>query len=83
MQGYLAVLGPLIDKRVVAIVSGQHRSHYESVAALAAGLGEVKESMGIKGAKEEIMQSYRKQFPRHSSFHAALRQNGMSDKRKK
>lgn len=83
IEGYLAVLEPQIDKRVKAIVSGQHRKHYESVAALAAALGEVKESLGAKGAKEETLQSYRMQFPKHSSFHAALRANGMTDKRKK
>lgn len=82
-KNYLSVMETLVDKRVKAIVSGQHRNHYDSAAALAAALGEVKSSMGTQGAKEELLQYYRDQFPRHSSFHAALRASGMSDKRKK
>lgn len=82
IQEYIGVLEPLIHKRLKAIVSGQHRDHYESVAALAAGIGEVKESIGMKGAKEKILQGYRQEFPRHSSFHAALRKYGMSDRRR-
>ena len=49
---------------------------------LVAALGEVKESLGEKFAKEKILQKYREEFPRHSSFHGALRANGMRDSRK-
>ena len=73
----------MIDKRVHGIVSGQHRNHYESVAALAAALGEVKESRGEAGAKEIQLQKYREEFPRHSALHGELRSYGMTDMRKK
>ncbi len=75
---YLRKLETLIDKRIRAIVSGQFRNHYYASAQLAAALGEVKESRGERGAKENILQHYRREFPRHSSFHAALRDCGMS-----
>ncbi len=81
-KGYLTVLERLVDLRVRAIVSGQHRAHYGSVAALAAALGEVKESRGEKGAKSRILLGYRETFPRHSSFHQELRAHGMPDTRK-
>lgn len=80
---YLSYLETVIDQRVRAIVSGQHRNYYSSVAALAAALGEVKASMGDASAKDRIMWKYKEEFPRHSSLHAALREYGMTDLRKK
>ncbi len=80
---YLVQLTRLIDMRVKAIVSGQHRNHYGSVAAMAAALGEVKESRGELFAKDRILLDYRAEFPRHTSFHAELRAYGMSDMRKR
>ena len=82
-ESYLDILEGLIDQRVKAIVSGQHRDHYGSAAALAAALGEVKESRGQTGAATRILMGYREQFPRHSSFHRELRKYGMTDTRKK
>lgn len=79
---YLASLEKLIDMRVKAIISGQHRSHYGSVAALGAALGEVKESRGEAGAKRRLLLGYKEEFPRHSSFHQELRAYGMPDTRK-
>lgn len=79
---YLASLEKLIDIRVKAIISGQYRAHYGSVAALAAALGEVKESRGDQGAKNRLLLGYREMFPRHSSFHEELRRYGMPDTRK-
>ncbi len=79
---YLEVLEKLIDLRVKAIISGQHRNHYGSVAALAAALGEVKESRGEAGAKSRLLLHYREEFPRHTSFHQELRSYGMPDTRK-
>ncbi|MCI8866276.1 MAG: hypothetical protein HFG60_13610 [Lachnospiraceae bacterium] len=79
---YLSILEKRIDGRVRAIVAGQHRKEYENAAMLVAALGEVKESLGEKFAKEKILQKYREEFPRHSSFHGALRANGMRDSRK-
>ena len=82
-EKYLVQLERLIHMRVRAIVSGQHRNHYGSVAALAAALGEVKESRGELFAKDRILLNYRAEFPRHSSFHAELRAYGMPDTRKR
>lgn len=79
---HLAYLEKLVDMRVKAIISGQHRAHYGSVAALAAALGEVKESRGDYGAKNRLLLGYREMFPRHSSFHEELRRYGMPDTRK-
>lgn len=83
VEKYLAQINRLISMRVKAIVSGQHRGYYESVAALAAALGEVRESRGELFAKDRILLDYRAEFPRHSSFHAALRAYGMPDTRKR
>lgn len=82
-EKYLVQLNRLIHMRVKAIVSGQHRGHYGSVAALAAALGEVKESRGELSAKARILLDYRAEFPKHSSFHAQLRAYGMPDTRKR
>lgn len=82
-ENYIKILETLIDRRVKAIVSGQHRNHYGSVAALAATLGEVKESRGEAWARNRVLLGYREQFPRHSSFHEELRRYGMPDMRKK
>ncbi len=82
-EKYLVQLERLIHMRVKAIVSGQHRNHYNNVAALAAALGEVKESRGELFAKDRILLNYREEFPRHSSFHAQLRAYGMPDTRKR
>ena len=82
-NNYMFKLKSLIDKRVKAILVGNYRNHYGSVAALAAALGEVKESWGEAGAKERIMQNYRQLYSRRSSFHTELRRYGMSDNRKR
>ena len=81
-NGYLFKLEKLIDMRLKAILDGNFRAHYQSVAALAAALGEVKESWGELGAKERDLQAYRQMYTRRSSFHAELRRYGMSDTRK-
>jgi len=80
---YLSKLERLIDRRVKAILDGKFRNHYESVAALAAALGEVKESRGETGVKEKSLQEYRQIYTRWTSFHAELRKYGMSDTRKR
>ncbi|WP_310603614.1 hypothetical protein [Anaerosporobacter sp.] len=71
---YLHWLEEIIDKRTKAIVGGQFRNHYGSVAMLILALGEVKESLGYQNAKQELKEKYKKMFPRHSSFHGAMRE---------
>lgn len=82
-EEYIDKLEKMIDGRVQAIVSGKYRNHYNSVAALIAALGEVKESLGKVQSKQMILQKYREQFPRYSSFIGELRTYGMMDVRRK
>lgn len=63
----------IVYSRADAIVSGQHRGHYEESAQLLALIAEIKESMGEPGAKQMIFQKYKKKFPRHSSFQAEMK----------
>ena len=72
-EKYLSWAENIIYKRADAIVSGQHRNHYGEVAVLLAIVGEIKEDMGIQGAKRYIYEQYRKKFPRHSSFQGEMR----------
>jgi hypothetical protein len=65
---------PIINKRVEAIVGGQYRRRYGDVALLIAAFGEVREANGVIMAKQSIIEKYKKKFPRHSSFHGALRE---------
>lgn len=64
----LKYLQETIDARVKAIVSGKHRKSYHSAAMLAAALGEAEESMGIVNGKEQRIQMYLNQFPKHRAF---------------
>lgn len=82
-QSYLSSIENLIDQRIKAIVSGQYRNHYRSAAALAAALGEVKESAGKSSARQDTMLKYQNEFPRHSSFCGALMSFGMKKVRKR
>lgn len=70
---YLSWAEKIVYSRADAIVSGQHRNHYGEVAGLLAIVGEIKESMGMRGAKSEIFAQYKKKFPRHSSFQNEMR----------
>jgi len=71
-QNILLWLEEIIAQRVTAIVDGQFRRHYESVAQLLATLGSVKEFQGQIDAKQELKESFKQKFPRHSSFTAEL-----------
>lgn len=70
---YLAWAEEIVYSRADAIVSGQHRNHYGEVASLLAMVGEIKESMGVRGARREIFTLYKKKFPRHSSFQGEMK----------
>ena len=43
------------------------------VAALLAVVAEIKENMGVAGAKQGIFTEYKRKFPRHSSFQAEMK----------
>lgn len=67
-EKYLSWAENIIYKRADAIVSGQHRSHYGEVAVLLAIVGEIKEDMGIQGAKRYIYEQYRKKISKAFVF---------------
>lgn len=70
---YLAWAEKIACSRADAIVGGQHRGHYGNCAVLLAMVAEIKEEMGIRGAKREIFAAYKAKFPRHSSFQAEMK----------
>ena len=72
-EKYLEWAENIVYQRADAIVSGQHRSHYDEVAGLLAIVGEIKEDMGMRDAAKCIYKQYKKKFPRHSSFQSAMR----------
>ncbi len=70
---YLSWAEKIIYNRADAIVGGQHRNHYGDAAQLLAVVGEIKEHMGMSGAKREIFAEYKKKFPRHSAFQGEMK----------
>lgn len=70
---YLSWLEKIVYQRADAIVSGQHRGTYGSVARLLAAVAEVQESRGQQLARQRIYGAYKSKFPRHSSFQADMR----------
>lgn len=68
----LKYLQKITDKRVEAIVSGQHRGSYGKAAALGAALGEAEEAMGITYGKTIRLRRYLDQFPRHRAFKSEI-----------
>ena len=70
---YFAWAEKIVYDRTDAIVKGQYRNHYGEVAALLAVVAEIKENMGVAGAKQGIFAEYKRKFPRHSSFQAEMK----------
>ena len=70
---YLSWTEKIVYSRADAIVSGQYRNHYGEVAGLLAIIGEIRESMGMSGAKSDIFVQYKNKFPRHSSFQKEMK----------
>lgn len=73
----LARVEQWIEQRTEGIMHNTRRNYYGECADFIAALGEVRESRGVKGAKERVLQSYRARYPRHSAFHQELRARGM------
>ncbi len=71
---YVEWLKTVVDKRIDGIVGGKYRSKYNDVALLAAAVGEVKESLGEKRAKNIIIETYLKRYSRHTAFRGALKE---------
>ena len=70
---YLSWLEDVINKRVEAIIEGNHRKSYNKAAKLVVALGEVEESNG-QMKKEDFINQYRKKYPRRSAFKNELDQ---------
>lgn len=73
-EKYLTWTENIVYQRADAIVSGKYRNHYSEVSGLLAIVGEIKEMMGMQGARIDIYEQYKKKFPRHSSFQRELKE---------
>lgn len=70
-EKYINWLIDIIDKRVAAIVTNDHRKSYFKAAILVVALGETLESNNVEN-KEEFINSYHKKYIRRSSFRKEL-----------
>lgn len=70
---YLTWLEEAIDKRVIAIVEGNHRKSYYKAAKLIVALGEVMESNEIVDDKEEFINNYYQKYSRRTAFRSELK----------
>lgn len=68
-----------VEMRVNAIMNANKRNYYDECAAFIAALAEVEKSMGKKGAKDAVMQSYKTLYPRRRAFISELVHYGMKD----
>ena len=67
----------LMDLRVMAIVSQQKRNYYGECAEMIAAIGEVMESRGMEGRKQQLLLEYKCRFPRHVAFIRELKSFGL------
>ena len=70
---YLAWAEKIVYSRADALVGKQRRNHYGEAAELLAIVAEIKEDMGMQGAKRTIFAEYKRKFPRHSAFQAEMK----------
>ena len=70
---YLTWLEEVIDKRVTAIVEGNHRKSYYKAAKLVVSLGEVMEANGIVDDKEKFIDNYYQKYSRRTAFRSGLK----------
>ena len=74
-QNYQSWCQTEISGRVEAIVKGQHRGSYHKASALVVSIAEaIKSKSGESNAASFIM-GYKAKYPRHSAFHACLRED--------
>ena len=66
-----------IHRRVSGIMDANKRNYYGECAEFIAAFGEMKESLGIPGAKARIMENYKVEYSRRRAFHEELRRYGM------
>ena len=70
---YLEWAEKIVHNRAEALVSKQRRNHYGEAAELLAMVAEIKENMGMPGAKRMIFVEYKRKFPRHSAFQSEMK----------
>lgn len=70
---YLLWAEKIVYNRADALVGKQRRNHYGEAAELLAMIAEIKEDMGMQGAKRAIFAEYKRKFPRHSAFQAEMK----------
>lgn len=66
----------LMKKRVEAIMGANRRNYYGECAAYIAAIGEVKEKLGEKNAKQIYMSHYADMYTRRSAFKSELKSYG-------
>ncbi|MBQ7564398.1 MAG: hypothetical protein IJT16_10465 [Lachnospiraceae bacterium] len=66
----------LIEKRTEGIMNANRRNYYGECASYIAALGEVRESLGEKGAKQRIMAEYKDRYTRRTAFRSELKTYG-------
>lgn len=66
----------LMKKRVEAIMGASRRNYYGECAAYIAAIGEVKEMLGEKNAKQIYISQYADMYPRRRSFKTELKKYG-------
>lgn len=78
-QQYLEWVEGLVTKRLNGIMGGNYRKYYDECAGYIAALGEVRESRGETGGKQNVMLEYKALYSRRTAFHKELRAFGMRD----
>ena len=66
----------LMKKRVEAIMGANRRNYYGECAAYIAAIGEVKEKLGEKNAKQIYMSHYADMYTRRSAFKSESKSYG-------
>ena len=79
----LRKIAGLLEKRTDGIMNANRRNYYRECAAYIAALGEVQESLGIPGAKQKLMTTYKDKYSRRNAFRAELRSYGWIDSKRK
>lgn len=80
-QQYREWVEGLVTKRLNGIMEGNYRKYYGECAGYIAALGEVRESRGENGDKQNAMAEYKALYSRRTAFHKELRAFGMKDGR--
>ncbi len=76
-ESWLKQIDQWVSLRVAAIMDANRRNYYDECAAFVAAYGEVLESRGQPGKKNQIMQQYKAEYSRRRAFHDELRKLGM------